>query len=168
MSRLGDAGSDRTWPAVLSFIARWLLGAIFVYMGATKAPHPEAFLKLVRQYELTGNYFILNTIASTLPWFEIFCGLLLILGVAVRGAAAVLVVILAAFTWAVWQRALALEALRSLPFCAVKFDCGCGNGEVWICHKLPENFALIALALWLAAGGGRLWALRYSLQNQNG
>jgi uncharacterized membrane protein YphA (DoxX/SURF4 family) len=139
------------------------LGGIFIWMGASKTGHPEVFLKLIRQYNLTPDYFVLNSLASTLPWFEIFCGLLLVCGVAVRGVALVLAVILAAFTFAVWQRALALEGIRGIPFCAVKFDCGCGNGEVYICHKLPENIGLIALALWLLAGKGRRWALKYSL-----
>jgi len=27
----------------------------------------------------------------------------------------------------------------AIPFSMVKFDCGCGTGEVFIFHKLPEN-----------------------------
>ncbi len=156
------AGSSRWWDGV-SLAARWVLGGVFIYMGASKTGHPEAFLKLVRQYNLTQDYVVLNSIASMLPWFEIFCGVLLVCGVAVRGVALALAVILVAFTFAVWHRALDLQAIRGIPFCAVKFDCGCGNGEVYICHKLTENFGLIALALWLLAGKGRHWALKYSL-----
>jgi len=158
-----EAAGRMTWLDWVGVGARWVLGGVFIYMGASKTGHPETFLKLVRQYNLTADYFVLNSIASTLPWFEIFCGLLLVCGIAVRGAALALAVILAAFTWAVWHRAVALQAMGGIPFCAVKFDCGCGNGEVYICHKLTENFALIALALWLLAGQGRRWALRYSL-----
>ena len=160
----GAAAGRKNWLETLSLAARWLLGGLFIYMGASKAPHPEAFLKLVRQYQLTDDYFLLNTVASTLPWFEVFCGILLICGVAVRGVALVLTVILAAFTWVVWRRALTLEAARAIPFCAVKFDCGCGNGEVFICHKLAENFGLLALSVWLMLGQGRGWSLRYALR----
>ncbi|HWD19563.1 MAG TPA: MauE/DoxX family redox-associated membrane protein [Verrucomicrobiae bacterium] len=156
-------GIRATWMQKAGAAARIFLGALFLYMGATKALHPEAFLKLVRQYELTDNHLVLNTIAATLPWFEMYCGLLLICGVAVRGASLILALILMAFTAAIWQRGLHLEAVRGIPFCAVKFDCGCGNGEVMVCHKITENLGLILLSLWLFAGQGRLWAVKYSL-----
>ena len=148
----------------LAVAARWLLGGLFVYMGASKAAHPEEFLKLVRQYDLTSNYFLLNAVASTLPWFEVYCGVLLLAGVAVRGVSLVLGIILIAFTWAVWQRALTVEAARSIPFCAVKFDCGCGTGEVYICHKLPENIGLILVCGWLLLGKGRPLSVKYNLR----
>src|SRR5687767_10302591 len=79
---------------VAAVAARWLLGAMFIYMGLSKALHPVEFLKLVRQYNLTDHYLVLNLISSALPWFEVFCGLLLVLGVAVRGTALLLVAML--------------------------------------------------------------------------
>jgi uncharacterized membrane protein YphA (DoxX/SURF4 family) len=143
--------------------ARWLLGAVFIYTGWQKVAEPVAFLKLVRQYDLVQSSLVLNTIAATLPWFEVFCGVLLLAGIAVRGTAAVLLAILFPFTAVVWHRALVLQAEQGIPFCAVKFDCGCGTGEVFICGKLLENSALILLALWLLFGPGRKWAWRYAL-----
>jgi uncharacterized membrane protein YphA (DoxX/SURF4 family) len=136
---------------------------MFVYMGMQKVADPVAFLHLVRQYDLTQSALVLNTIAATLPWFEVFCGALLLAGVAVRGTAAVLLAILLPFTAVVWHRALLLQAHQGIPFCAVKFDCGCGSGEVFICRKLLENSALILLAVWLMLARGRKWSLRYSL-----
>jgi uncharacterized membrane protein YphA (DoxX/SURF4 family) len=79
-------------------------------MGLSKALHPDLFLKLVRQYEVTSNPYLLNAIASGLPWFEVFCGVLLVAGVAVRGAALVLLVLLAGFTPLILRRALGLAA----------------------------------------------------------
>jgi hypothetical protein len=35
-----------------------------------------------------------------------------------------------------------------VPFCSIKFDCGCGSGEQYICRKLPENLGLILLSLF--------------------
>jgi len=150
-----------------SVAARWLLGALFVYTGLEKGLDPVSFLKLVRQYDIVQTPFLLNSIAATLPWFEVFCGMLLLAGIAVRGAALTLAGILIPFTAVVWHRALILQAARAIPFCAVKFDCGCGTGEVFICGKLLENAGLILLALWLLAGRGRQFALRYSLSNSN-
>ena len=161
-----DATPDsRARVAVAAAVAgRWLLGGCFLYTGLSKALHPVDFLKLLRQYELVRTDWLLNALAAALPWFEIFCAALLFAGVAVRGTSLVLAVMLAFFTWAVWQRALGIEAAQAIAFCAIKFDCGCGNGEVYICRKLPENAGLILLCLWMLRGRGRPLSLRYSLR----
>ncbi len=130
-------------------LARAVVGGLYVYMGLSKALQPVEFLKLMRQYELVDHPVVLNLLAATLPWFEVFCGLLLLSGVAVRGAALMSLAMLVPFTVVVWQRAVDLQAAGQLPFCAVRFDCGCGAGEVGICSKLLENGLLILLSLWL-------------------
>lgn len=144
-------------------LVRWVMGGLLVYMGLVKAMDPVRFLKLVRQYDLVQSAVLLNSIAAALPWFEVFCGVLLFAGVAVRGAALVLLAMLVPFTALVLKRALAIHAASTLAFCAVKFDCGCGLGEVYICHKLVENGLLMALSAWLLTGRGRALALRYGL-----
>ena len=148
---------------IFTVLARWLLGATFLYLGLNKALHPVDFLKLVQQYDLTQNAPLLNSIAAGLPWFEVFCGLLLLAGVAVRGTSLTLTVMLVPFTLLVLHRALLLQAALNIPFCAVKFDCGCGTGEEFICRKLLENFLLILLSVWLLVGRGRQLSLRFSL-----
>lgn len=149
-----------------ALLARWLVGGLFIYMGMNKALHPVDFLKLVHQYDLVSVSWLLNSIAAALPWFEVFCGLLLVAGIAVRGSALMLVLMLIPFTLVVLKRGLAISAAQHLPFCAVKFDCGCGTGEVYICRKLPENCFLILLSIWLMTGRGRRLAARFSLWKQ--
>ena len=145
-------------------IGRWWLGCVFIYMGLNKAlPQPENFLRLLRQYDMVTTPWLLNAIGAALPWFEVFCGLLLLVGVAVRGAVLNILVMLVPFTFIVLKRALALAATTGKPFCAVKFDCGCGAGEVFICHKLVENAVLFLLAVWLLTGRGRQLSLRFNL-----
>jgi uncharacterized membrane protein YphA (DoxX/SURF4 family) len=154
-------GIARDAAAVL---ARWWLGCVFIYMGLHKAvPHPEYFLKLVRQYDMVTSPFLLNCIGAALPWFEVYCGVLLLAGVVVRGAALNLVAMLVPFSLIVLKQALVIAATEHKAFCAVKFDCGCGAGEVFICHKLVENTVLLLLSLWLLTGRGRQLCLRFSL-----
>ena len=148
---------------LFTVLARWLLGAVFVYLGLTKALHPVEFLKLLREYDLTHDAWLLNALAAALPWFEIFCGLLLLAGVAVRGTALTLALMLVSFTLLVWYRALLLQADQNLPFCAIGFDCGCGAGKEFICRKLSENLVLLALTVWLLRGRGRQFSLRFTL-----
>ncbi len=146
-------------------LARWLVGGLFIYMGLSKAVvhDPAEFLKAVRQYDMVNNFYLLNSIAAALPWFEVFCGLLLVAGVAVRGTALVSVCMLVPFTLLVLKRALAIAGAKGLAFCAVKFDCGCGNGEIFICPKLVENTILVLLSCWLIFGHGRRLCARFSL-----
>lgn len=159
-----------TWrvafPAVAPVLARWLVGAVFLGMGFNKVLHPVDFLKLVRQYDLVHSHQLLNLIAAGLPWLEVFCGLLLIVGIAVRGTALVLGGLLLAFTVGIVNRALAIHAGGALAFCAIRFDCGCGTGEVFVCRKLAENTLLILLAAVAVCSRNRAWCLRHSLFNR--
>lgn len=127
--------------------ARLVLGAAFVYLGTMKALDPVGFLKLVRQFDVLPQPLALNVVAAALPWFEIFCGGLLLAGIRLRGTALVTLVLLLAFTSLILLRALALARSGALPFCGISFDCGCGTGEVLVCAKLAENTGLLLLAL---------------------
>lgn len=143
--------------------ARWLVGGYFIYSGLAKALEPTEFLKLLRVYDVTTEPLLLNLVAAGLPWFELFCGLLLVLGVGVRGTALVAVLLLLSFTALVWLRALTIQETTGLAFCAIRFDCGCGTGEVAICRKLVENAVLIGLGFCLLVGRRSRWALRHQL-----
>jgi hypothetical protein len=67
------------------------------------------------------------------------------------------------FTYVVLKRALAIASAQAIAFCAVKFDCGCGGGEVVICHKLVENSLLILLAAALLFSRNSKFCARFSL-----
>ena len=126
----------------LAFL-RCTLGAWFIVGGVMKAVEPVAFLKALHEYQLAVSFFWLNGIAGVLPWLEVFCGLLLFSGRAMDASALVWLVLLVPFTLLVLRRALILQSLADIPLCAVRFDCGCGMGEIGICAKLAENLALI-------------------------
>jgi uncharacterized membrane protein YphA (DoxX/SURF4 family) len=137
---------NRTAGQIALVMARVFLGASFCYLGLVKASDPVAFLKQVRAYELISQPILLNSVAVILPWLEMLCGLLLILGVALRGTALVTLTLLVFFTGAVANRGVALAREQDERLCLIKFDCGCGTGEVFVCNKLAENSLLIGLA----------------------
>ena len=147
----------------LTVVARWALAGVFLYLGAEKALQPVEFLKLLRQFGIFETPWLLNLTAAALPWFEIVCGLLLLLGVAVRGAALVVLGLLVPFTVFVLLRALELRGASGLALCAIKFDCGCGAGEVFACRKLAENALLMVLSLGLVVSGRDRFCLRHTL-----
>lgn len=151
--------------SILDVVVRWLAGGLFLWMGLSKAMHPEVFLKLIRAYGVVEVYWLLNLIAVILPWFEACCGLLLLLGVAIRGTVLVMAGMLVSFTVLVFQRGMAIHAAGGMAWCGIRFDCGCGAGEVNFCLKLIENAALVVLMLWLlgrknhpASLRARLWS----------
>jgi uncharacterized membrane protein YphA (DoxX/SURF4 family) len=152
------------FSVLASLAARLFLGGLFIYMGLNKALHPVDFLKLVREYRLFDNYFLLNFVASTLPWFEVFCGMLLVFGIAVRGSALAVLAMLAPFTVVIILRAIDIAHTEGKAFCAVKFDCGCGSGEIFICRKIAENLLLMLICTWLLTGRGQLLSLRFNLE----
>ena len=166
---IGQTSAVSRWrgrePVALA--ARWILGCVFVYLGLSKALHPVDFLKLLRQYEIVESHLFLNFIATVLPWFEVLCGAFLLAGIAVRGSAFMSLVMLVPFSFLVLQRALAIHEANAIPFCAIRFDCGCGIGEVAICYKLLENSLLIVLAVLLLTVRADRWCLRYAFVRSN-
>ncbi|MHC5210565.1 MAG: MauE/DoxX family redox-associated membrane protein [Planctomycetota bacterium] len=135
--------------AWVPIVARWVLGGVFVYMGVAKIADPVAFLKAIRQFGVVEDTSptLLNLAAALLPWVEVWCGLLLVAGVAVRGTVLTLCTMLIVFTWAITMRAQDIHGTEGTAFCAIAFDCGCGGGIVNVCRKLTENTGLVLLGL---------------------
>lgn len=155
LRRLDDTG-------VPLLITRLVLGGLFVYMGWNKTMEPVDFMKMIHEYYLVPDsaYIVLNLIAVTLPWIEMLCGVLLIAGVMIRGSALILLLMLTVFTVAVIWRAVNIYSAGGIAFCEIKFDCGCGAGEEWICQKVPENVGLWLLSLIALVSRSRNFCLR--------
>lgn len=143
-------------------IVRLALGGWFAYLAILKLQDPFLFLKLVNQYQVlpTQPPVLINFLTLMLPYLELVCAALLILGVWVRASAALVLGMLLFFAPLLVARAWSLYAGGAFPgFCAVKFDCGCGTGEVYICSKLGENAALMLAVLVAIASRSRRWCV---------
>ncbi len=129
--------------------ARLVLGNLFILYGFHKIGDPVEFLKLVKEYELLPlappEY--MNLTAVILPWLEVICGNLLLAGLWIRGAAFTILAMLVVFTTAIVIRAAGVYGAGDIDLCAIKFDCGCGGGEILICKKVLMNSGMIALAV---------------------
>lgn len=150
---------DRSGVPLL--ILRVVLAGIFLYMGVQKVQHPVEFLKAVRMYKMLPEEpaILLNSVAIVLPWLEVVAGVALLLGVWVRGSGALMALMLMVFTPAIFLRALTIHSEVGTPFFEIKFDCGCGAGEVIVWKKLLENFGLLALAIIVALSHSRRFCL---------
>lgn len=133
--------------------------------GVIELGGPVNFLKLIREYQMfpKAAWRLLNFTAVSMPWIEVFCGVLLILGVAVRGASGLLLALLLMFTTMIIIRGVNIYNAKEIAFCAIKFNCGCGAGDVFICSKIVENATLTVLALFTLLSKADRFCLRKNL-----
>jgi putative oxidoreductase len=99
-------------------VCRVVLGALFVWAAATKLPDMAAFAQDVANYRVVPAAFV-PFLASAVVGIELLAGIALVTGVMERPAAAVLVLLLAAFT------ALLAQALLR----GIDLRCGCFGGD---------------------------------------
>ncbi len=122
----------------LTVILRLALGGIFLYAGFTKIVDPTAFAGNIAAYKILP-YFANYLVAALLPWLEVLCGLLLIVGYRVQAALTLIIMLNLIF-----MTALASTIVRGLDI-----DCGCfrQSGEkttAWT--ALIRDVALVAMA----------------------
>ncbi len=122
---------------------RWGIGAIFIYAAIAKIANPMAFAGQVDNYRLLP-YFLVTLVAAILPWLELFCGLLLIVGKWLPGATLILLALNLVFLIAI------ISALAK----GLDISCGCfsvsGEGTAIGIKKLIENIllSLVSLAIY--------------------
>ncbi|WP_372727633.1 MauE/DoxX family redox-associated membrane protein [Nocardioides sp.] len=98
-------------------VARLVTGGVWLVAGALKLPDPYASVRAVRAYDLLPES-IVPTVGHLLPVLEVVLGLVLVTGLLTRGAAALSVLLFAAFVIgivSVWVRGIEIE-------------CGCFGG----------------------------------------
>jgi uncharacterized membrane protein YphA (DoxX/SURF4 family) len=121
-------------------LARVILGVLFIVASIDKVSDPAAFAVSVESYKLLSHNAAL-VVATVLPWMELICGVLLVLGVLHRGAGLLLFGLLVVFTVAVVS-----ALVRGLDI-----SCGCFTQDPnaakigW--QKIVENLGLIGLSL---------------------
>jgi len=80
----------------VQLVLRLLLGGFFVYASLDKIWSPDAFARVIYQWQVTGPV-ASNLVAVSLPWVELVAGLLLVLGVWKRESALVIALLLCVF-----------------------------------------------------------------------
>jgi len=136
----------------LGLLFRLVLGGVFVYASLDKIIHPEGFAHAVYNYRLIPAVLV-NLFALFLPWLELFCGMALILGMRVDGAALIIGGLLAVFIVAV-----SINLIRG-----VDIACGCftsaPEGRKAGVSLLVQDTVLFLMALHLLLRGPGRWAL---------
>ncbi|MEO7422037.1 MAG: MauE/DoxX family redox-associated membrane protein [Ornithinibacter sp.] len=140
-----SARSERT-KGVVGLGARLFLGVVLIWAGAAKIGHPLTSQRAVQAYEILPDS-IANPVGLALPFIEVVLGVLLVLGLFTRIAAAGGTLLMVAFIIGIaqaWARGLTI-------------DCGCfgGGGQIGVNDtKYPQEIARDAS---FALAGAWLW-----------
>jgi len=118
-------------------VLRLFLGALFVFSASGKVLDPEKFAIAARGYKLLPVA-LTNLFALVLAWSELLSGILLILGIYARQAAAAILLMLVMFI-----AAIATTIIRGLAI-----DCGCFSNE----GGSQTGYVLIVRNLFLITG----------------
>jgi protein-disulfide isomerase len=97
--------------------ARLLLGIVWIWASLSKIAHPLTFTQAVRAYDATPEW-LSKGIGYGLPVLELCLGILLVLGVMVRIAAAVSALLIVVF----------LIGIIEVAARGIKLTCGCFGG----------------------------------------
>jgi uncharacterized membrane protein YphA (DoxX/SURF4 family) len=131
--------SQNRW---LEFVARWLVGLVFIYASLHKIEDPAAFAKTVYGYGLFPASFV-NLIAIVLPFVELITGIALLIGVMPRAAASIVLIMLVMFIVVI-----SINLARGH-----EFDCGCfksanDSGESpWV--TLVRDIVLLSFGMFI-------------------
>ncbi|HEY6007078.1 MAG TPA: MauE/DoxX family redox-associated membrane protein [Geobacteraceae bacterium] len=128
---------------------RLLLGGLFLYAGVPKILDPVGFAGNVAAYRLLP-YFYDYVVAAVFPWLEVTCGILLVIGLRVRAAAMLLLLLDLVF----------IGVISSAIVRGLDIDCGCfrpggGSASPWM--ALGRDLLILCLAavvFWQADDSG--------------
>jgi putative oxidoreductase len=147
----GDAMKKIISNPYLLLVLRLILAFVFIYAGAEKISSPVTFAESVSNYQLLNAFFIV-LVSVLLPWLEVFCGVLLLSGVAVRENAFLINVMLSVFILAG-----IISLMRGLDI-----DCGCfGDASVKLGFmKIFENVLLLIAGILLMIYSSDLFSVK--------
>ncbi len=134
-------------PGWMVVVLRILIGALFIYAGATKAITPLRFATDIANFHLLP-WVAAMPLAFYLPWFEIVCGAALLLSRLHRGAIFILLTLTFVF----------ILALTSARIRGIDISCGCfGHAarDLSFGSHLRLNVAVLAVLLFLWQAGFR-------------
>ncbi len=156
----------RVIGSILLLVLRLALGGMFVFAAWVKLSSPQEFAFSIKAFEIIGvesGEHVIKLLTFALPWAEMICGVLLILGLFTRSAAGLVSV----------QLLLFIAAIGSVLYRKLDVECGCFGEYDWpcggkdaegkplvigMCH-IWRDVVMLAPALVLMLFGGGIFAL---------
>ena len=126
----------------VGLLLRIYVGGVFIYASMYKINYPGEFAETIASYQLVP-FWAVNLMALVMPWTELVSGILMVLGVRTKSAAAAIGGMLVMFSVAI-----VITLLRGIPI-----GCGCftsveeplgwdtlGRDLVWLIMTLHVYF----------------------------
>jgi len=136
-----ETSPTKAWQ-ILYLLVRTGLGAVFLWASWDKILHPDKFATVIANYDILPTAAI-NLAALGLPWIELVCGLLLLVGRMVPGATFIINTLLVIFILAT-----SFNLYRGLDV-----TCGCfsvaPDAEGITRFNLVRNGFLLIAGIWL-------------------
>jgi len=122
----------------LAFILRLYIGGLFIFASLYKMNHAAEFAESIANYQLVP-YWAVNTLAVTMPWLELICGLMLVIGFRAKSVTVMIGVMMAMFTVA-----LVINVLKETPI-----SCGCfsTSGDVIGWHTVLRDVIWVSMII---------------------
>lgn len=124
---------------IVVLLLRWFLGVVFIYAAVGKILDPITFAGQIDNYRIL-SYIFISPLATILPWVELLCGLLLIIGHWLRGASLLTVAMNLVF----------IIAIASAMIRGLDIDCGCfslrAQGSQVGLRRIVEDVVFLAAA----------------------
>ena len=119
-------------------LAAKIVGFVFAFASLHKIASPAQFAGIVENYHILPAVLV-APVAVVMPWIELFCGLLLLLGSRLRPSSSLVLLSLTT----VFILAIGFNIIRGLDF-----DCGCfGSGHVPPWRVLMRDIGLFILLI---------------------
>ncbi|MFH1984990.1 MAG: MauE/DoxX family redox-associated membrane protein [Pseudomonadota bacterium] len=128
---------------------RIFLGGIFLWASWDKIVSPEAFARIIGNYQLLPESLV-PLVAIMLPWTEAICGICLVAGIGAGGAALIVNMLVVVF----------IAALSMNLFRGIDVNCGCFSVEETTAGGTPLEIArdVVILVIGLVVLAGEIRA----------
>lgn len=133
-------------------VVRLVLGGLFVLAGYMKLTNGDFSYASVKAFDLGLSEPLLQVLARVVPWAELLSGLLLVLGLWARGAAVLVMAMMAAFI--VGIASVMLRGLDVKCGCFGALKLFCGDEPMGWCHLIRNSVMAAAGLLIVLAGPG--------------
>ncbi|NDV27649.1 MauE/DoxX family redox-associated membrane protein [Desulfovibrio sp. JC010] len=125
-------------------LPRIVLGIVFIIASLDKIIDPLAFAEIIKNYQILPEMMI-GPVAFFLPWLEFVCGAMLVCGVFIDTAVAILVAMLLVF----------IAALSANLYRGIDVACGCFSTDTSSASDM--QMTIVRDVVLLVVAGLTLW-----------